>query len=378
VYACALALFGAFAIITPASAATDVAVKANTLRIVDAKGKPDTLDIRPRTFGYHVFDDLSRLRPGAGCLGLSRHHVLCWPMIDNVSVDSGAAADVILLDEVKVPVHVDAGDGDDLIKGGQATDHLNGEAGNDNVIGEGGNDQISGGEGDDSLEGGTGADDMTGGAGADTAAGESSGGDVLRGGNGPDLLDGGSGDDALQGGPGADVLVTGTGNDTASTGPGIDKVFGTSSDQIARCADPGDQVSTGSKLPPPGCGILPSTETVPEIWPPPPDELPPQRDATPGARTQAAALLALAARQRQPKPTGVTRVKPIHRRKAKTLVFYAPTLYKQPVRVRVRTYAKDGHQISMFTADVKTKQPFPFRNPGKIRGVWSAKARCCL
>ena len=375
--ACAIGLLGAFATSTPARA-TDVEIEADTLRILDTVGEPNALDVRPGAFGYHVFDDLSRLAPSAGCVGLSLHHVLCIAMIERMSIESAGGADVILLGEVKIPVHVGAGADDDLVEGGQVGDRLDGEAGNDRVIGEAGNDDMLGGDDDDSLAGGTGADQINGGPGADTAAGESGSGDVLRGDDGADLLEGGAGDDALQGGPGSDVLVTGSGHDTVSTGDGVDKVFGTSEDQVGPCANPGDKVATGSAPLPPGCEALPSTEMVPRIWPPPANELDEPVGAGPRASTRATALRVRAARQALPKPFGLTNVTPVRRRKTHTLVFHAKSLYEQRVRVRVRTYARDGHELDVFLADVVTKQPYRFPNRNRNRAVWKARARCCL
>jgi hypothetical protein len=71
-----------------------------------------------------------------------------------------------------------AGDGADVLDGGNGQDQLFGGAGADRLLGGNGNDELWGGLGSDSLEGGNGADRLDGGYGADT----------LRGGNGADTF----------------------------------------------------------------------------------------------------------------------------------------------------------------------------------------------
>jgi Ca2+-binding RTX toxin-like protein len=71
-----------------------------------------------------------------------------------------------------------AGDGADVLDGGNGQDQLFGGAGADRLLGGNGNDQLWGGLGSDNLEGGNGADRLDGGYGADT----------LRGGNGTDTF----------------------------------------------------------------------------------------------------------------------------------------------------------------------------------------------
>lgn len=94
---------------------------------------------------------------------------------------------------------IDAGDGDDAVRGQGGADSLFGGPGADEIWGDGGDDALDGGEGSDTLRGGTGADTI---AGLD-------GDDVLFGGDGPDLLDGGVGSNSLYGGPGSDECTNG-------------------------------------------------------------------------------------------------------------------------------------------------------------------------
>ncbi|MBZ8119509.1 Hint domain-containing protein [Roseovarius sp. LXJ103] len=95
------------------------------------------------------------------------------------------------------------GTDDDIIEAGD---------GDDTVRGRDGDDTIDGGAGDDSLRGDDGNDSLDGGAGDDT----------LRGDAGDNTLVGGEGDDSLIGGPGADSLIGGDGQDTALGGGGDD------------------------------------------------------------------------------------------------------------------------------------------------------------
>jgi Ca2+-binding RTX toxin-like protein len=83
---------------------------------------------------------------------------------------------------------------------------MNAGNGDDIVRGLGGNDTISGGRGNDTLYGGEASDTLNG----DT------GNDKLYGGAGDDVLDGGKGNDLLVGGKGIDAIVGGEGTDTAS------------------------------------------------------------------------------------------------------------------------------------------------------------------
>ena len=90
--------------------------------------------------------------------------------------------------QLAIPIFVDGGAGNDLIRGGAAAD------------------VIIGGLGDDSLHGGGGDDDLRGGV----------GNDALNGNAGSDLMDGGTGNDVLTGGSDDDIYMfdRGAGNDT--------------------------------------------------------------------------------------------------------------------------------------------------------------------
>ena len=62
----------------------------------------------------------------------------------------------------------DAGDGNDVVVGGQLADFILGGTGNDTVSGGAGNDMLFGGDGNDTISGGAGNDIIAGGAGTDT------------------------------------------------------------------------------------------------------------------------------------------------------------------------------------------------------------------
>ncbi|MBM1633933.1 pre-peptidase C-terminal domain-containing protein [Sulfitobacter mediterraneus] len=53
---------------------------------------------------------------------------------------------------------INAGTGDDYVRGGDAAEHINGGADNDILLGQGANDTLIGGSGDDIIDGGTGSD----------------------------------------------------------------------------------------------------------------------------------------------------------------------------------------------------------------------------
>lgn len=101
--------------------------------------------------------------------------------------------------------HYLAGDGDDLVVGGDHSDIIKGEDGNDTIFGGLGSDEIHGHAGDDDLYGGWGYDTLVGGDGKDLLFGNQ-GFDSLSGGSGGDVLQGGEHRDTLTGGSGVDVF----------------------------------------------------------------------------------------------------------------------------------------------------------------------------
>lgn len=128
------------------------------------------------------------------------------------------------------------GDGDDTIHGGTSGDSIQAGDGFDLVLGGAGNDTIDGGDGDDVLNGGDGDDSITGSNGEDDINGEV-GADSLDGGSGEDNVSGGDGNDTASGGighdnvlgdAGDDSLIGQAGNDVLKGGIGNDALFGRS------------------------------------------------------------------------------------------------------------------------------------------------------
>ena len=101
--------------------------------------------------------------------------------------------------------NVNAGRGNDVVRGNAADNTLSGGGGTDLLFGADGSDRILGGNGDDRLRGNSGDDFLYGGAGNDN----------ILGGFGNDTIDGGQGNDQIDGGAGNDILAGSTGNDTA-------------------------------------------------------------------------------------------------------------------------------------------------------------------
>ncbi|MEI7970141.1 MAG: calcium-binding protein [Betaproteobacteria bacterium] len=114
--------------------------------------------------------------------------------------------------------------GDDFLDGGAGNDHLRGDGGGDELHGGSGDDEIFG-DGDDVPEALHGADRIWGGPGDDYARGYG-GNDRLQGGPGRDQLRGEAGDDTVEGDDGDDRLWGGTGSDTLGGGEGDDDLDG--------------------------------------------------------------------------------------------------------------------------------------------------------
>ena len=129
---------------------------------------------------------------------------------------------------------MNGGDGDDLLDGHLQRDFLFGGAGNDRLQGGVGRDELDGGDGDDVIIAGAGHDSAVGGAGNDLIDGGNKrdqlfggeGHDQLIGGLGADSLFGGSGDDVMSGNAGEDVMFGGTGSDLMNGGAKADEMFG--------------------------------------------------------------------------------------------------------------------------------------------------------
>jgi Ca2+-binding RTX toxin-like protein len=122
---------------------------------------------------------------------------------------------------------IDAGGGDDIVRGGDLGNDLIGGAGNDVLAGGKLDDWLFGGEGHDVLFAGNASDlgFLSGDAAGEAAATGIDGGNgnYLNGGAGDDRLYGSRGSDWLQGGAGNDRLVGGAGGDVLDGGAGDDR-----------------------------------------------------------------------------------------------------------------------------------------------------------
>ena len=165
--------------------------------------------------------------------------------VSSVSIRGAAGDDLIQAFLVTQPFFIDAGDGDDTVKGGVGDDRIVGSDGDDNLRGTMGNDTIIGGNGNDSLRGQVGNDTLVGGDGNDTLVGAEDN-DSLRGDAGDDVLEGGTEDDRLVGGGGNDTLEGGAGKDRMAGGGGADRLVGGANDDVIGGGSGADTIIGGS------------------------------------------------------------------------------------------------------------------------------------
>ena len=130
---------------------------------------------------------------------------------DLIHVNAGDGDDVITLDETNGPLpaaQLFGGDGNDTLTGGSGNDDISGQDGNDSLSGRAGDDLLSGGSGNDFIAGGAGNDTLIGGAGNDFLDGDQ-GADVGILGAGDDVFrwDQGDGSDRVDGGSGFDEML---------------------------------------------------------------------------------------------------------------------------------------------------------------------------
>ena len=162
--------------------------------------------------------------------------------IERIEVYLGDGNDhATIADNIKLPVLMDGGAGNDFLNaggglaviiggedndtliGGRAGDKICGGAGNDLIVGNGGNDVIDAGAGNDLVFGSCGNDKILGGDGKDLVFG-GTGNDVIDGGSDHDRLFSECGNDKILGGDGNDLLVGGQGHDTLDGGAGKDRL----------------------------------------------------------------------------------------------------------------------------------------------------------
>ncbi|MEM6780583.1 MAG: calcium-binding protein [Pseudomonadota bacterium] len=134
------------------------------------------------------------------------------------------------------------GNGDDLLNGGAGNDGLIGGNDNDILLGEGGNDFLIGGNGEDTIYGDDGTDNISGGDDADTIFGGADA-DNIDGGGDDDEIDGGTGNDQIFGGTGNDTIDGEDGDDEIWGGDGIDTINGQNDNDTIHGGDDGDTLN---------------------------------------------------------------------------------------------------------------------------------------
>jgi Ca2+-binding RTX toxin-like protein len=190
-------------------------------RIIETISAPNGMPVN--VFGFDGSDNISTDVSGRGAY-----------------VDAGAGNDSVR--GGSYPDTFTGGAGKDTLFGGGGDDRLAGNGGHDSIAGYTGNDRLYGGNENDTLLGGNGVDRIWGGAGDDVLGGDSSndklfgeaGNDALNGGNQDDRLDGGAGLDTLSGGAGVDTFAISDGFiDHADGGAATDLVTGDPDDVLS-------------------------------------------------------------------------------------------------------------------------------------------------
>jgi len=199
-------------------------IQASALTSITIEGGSDQNEI-----------DLSRLTLAAG-----------YSPSLKIFVEGGNGHDIIT-GSVDVSNDIFGGDGNDIIRGGNASDTLDGGDGDDLIFGDvippqlsilvapsdprtltnGADDAISGGDGADTIHGVAGNDSINSGDGDDDVT-SGIGNDSVFGGNGADSITGDDGDDNLNADGGFDTVVGGAGNDFILGGANDDLISGDS------------------------------------------------------------------------------------------------------------------------------------------------------
>lgn len=168
----------------------------------------------------------------------------------HIALITGSAADAIYIDDnVKNPIFIESGLGDDYLRvGGQHTTVLSGP-GSDTIHVTSGVSNIDSGPDDDSIQitspdvarvyAGEGDDRARAGAGL-SFIDAGPGNDIVIGGNGDghNILSGGNGNDTIEAGSGTNVIYPGKGNNRVSRLKPIDTVYGLPSDTLVPITQP--------------------------------------------------------------------------------------------------------------------------------------------
>jgi RTX calcium-binding nonapeptide repeat (4 copies) len=165
----------------PTARASTVSLSGLTVTLTAQPGETNRVDINLS----EEIEDLAGITPGPGCTALSPTKVQCGISEDeygtNINWDTfvlalGDGDDVYESSELTLSrVTIDAGPGNDQLRGIDANEvaTIDAGAGNDIVTSGNGNDSLLGGPGDDTIEGDRGNDMIDGGPGRDTLVGDS-------------------------------------------------------------------------------------------------------------------------------------------------------------------------------------------------------------
>ena len=222
-----------------------VSVVSGELRYTAGSGASNLVSLSLQSGNYRISDGRVNITPGAGCAAVTPSQVSCPSTgITAAKFLLGDKSDAFSSATATLPTTIDAGDGDDFVRGQSGVENITGGNGDDLLKGNLGNDTINGGPGEDDLEGGDGADSIVGGTGDDQLH-PGPGNDVASGGDGNDWWDpfgtNGDGDDKAYGGAGYDTIQTGAGIDELYAGDGDDRLHsGSTTGTAAEIVDGGN------------------------------------------------------------------------------------------------------------------------------------------
>jgi hypothetical protein len=332
----------------PATARASIHVSADEGKlVVRAEGTElNVVDVRRDGPSYRIYDSMSPLIAGPGCLPIALGEVLCVAEVGAVIARGGDGPDVMDFFRVPLPVDGDGGPGDDALRAGAAGGILRGGPGVDELVGGDGEDVLYGERGDDLLDGRAGADTAFGGDDADVVFGAGSV-DVLAGGSGPDLMEGGDGRDLVNGGPGPDALAGGSGTDILSPGAGDDRVFASDDADVLQCPTP-IEADSGPTQP---CADVVSRHP-PNSWPPP------SGGSTSTARSSDIAHAVAS---------------PVVLRSATYVKVKVPANTWHEIRLCIETRPEVGPHYPRYLARTYTKYWYPVRSPQPRRPSFRAR-----
>ncbi|MCW3017122.1 MAG: hypothetical protein JWO02_4214 [Solirubrobacterales bacterium] len=167
---------------------------AEVLVLRGAPGEVNQTSVQDDEGAIRLYDSTNPVTQlPAQCTDHSDYGYVTCPAPKGVRLELGDGNDraTVSLD-VKLPVAMLGGAGDDQLEGNAAVNALSGDAGNDILRGSGGDDTLDGGDGNDTLDGYAGRDHLLGGAGDDLLYPdhyEDPSADVVDGGPGVDRIE---------------------------------------------------------------------------------------------------------------------------------------------------------------------------------------------